>query len=183
MWVQQIQVRSNRLSSPQARSRIQERVSLLWWCPSLTEPTYLSDLQITVVCLKIPLFCLQIQCSPLLAYRHVFLHNRSRTGVLQALYHHRLSPFHAIRTSCVVLVAHKLTAKFTDPTYHQLVMLTSMSICPPCICNHRRKALVVAYLSTLPHWLPLHRLLVFCEADDTLGSRLSNIGQNSVFPY
>jgi len=133
MWVQQIQVRSNRLSSPQARSRIQERVSLLWWCPSLTEPTYLSDLQITVVCLKIPLFCLQIRRSPLLAYRHVFLHNRSRTGVLQALYRHRLSPFHAIRASCVVLVAHKLTAKFTDPTYHQLVMLTSMSICPPCI--------------------------------------------------
>ena len=59
------------------------------------QPIWLSDLQIseiTVVCFKIPLFCLQIWCPPRLAYRHVFLHNRSRTRILQALYRYRLSP-------------------------------------------------------------------------------------------
>ena len=60
-------------------------------------------------------------------------------------------------------------------------MLCSMYIHPPCLCNHRRKTLVNAHISTLLLCLPLRRLLVFPERNDTLERPLSNIGQNSMF--
>ncbi len=74
------------------------------------------------------------------------------------------------------------TANFTDSTLYitKLAMLSSMFIYPPRICNHRRKALVIAHLSTLPFCLPLRRLLVFSERIDTLEGCLFNIRQNRV---
>jgi len=67
--------------------------------------------------------------------------------------------------SYAFFVTQKFPANFTD---HQLAMLPSMSICPPCICNHRRKTQVFAHLSTLPLCLPLRHLLALSERNDTL---------------
>jgi len=78
----------------------------------------LSDLQITVVSHKMPLFGLQIRSTPRLAYRHVCLLNRPRRGVLPAFCHRYLSSLHAIRTSCTFFVTHKFTANSTDSTLY-----------------------------------------------------------------
>ena len=70
---------------------------------------------------------------------------------------------------------------FADPICWQLGMAPSVSICPPCICDHRCRTLVVARLYTLPLFLPLHHMLVLREWNDTLERSLSNIWQNRVF--
>ena len=65
--------------------------------------------------------------------------------------------------------------------YYQLALLSSMHICPPRICNHGCKALVIARLSTQPLCLLLRRLPVFPGSNDPLGRRLSEIRQNRLF--
>ncbi len=148
---------------------------------ALIKPTYLTDIQNTVVSLKMPLFGLQIQSSLRLAHRDVCFLIRPWRGVLQAFSRHCHSSLHAIRTSGLplLLTNHLLTVR--TRLYHQLAMLSSMRIHPPRICTHRCKALVVIHLCTLPPCLPLCRHLVFPGAKDCIERGLSNIWQNRMF--
>ncbi len=142
-----------------------------------------SDIQITVVSHKMPLFGLQIRSAPQLAHRHICFLIRPRHGILRAFCRHHCSRLHALRMSCAFVVTHKFVANFTDLTLFitKLAMLSSMHIYPPCICNHRRKTLVVAHLSTLPLCPSLLPHLACSEQTDTLERCLSNIRQNRVF--
>src|SRR6266702_2867655 len=85
-------------------------------------------------------------------------------------------PFLVIVTVLIMLFVRLALSLFNHKsllTFPQLAMLCSMHIHPPRICNHRRKTLFVAHLSTCPLWLPLRRRLVFSERNDTLERRLS----------
>ena len=117
-------------------------------------------------------------CWPIVMYALVFDHDEKSCKPFLVI----VSVIFALLVCPSLFVTHKFTAKFINSIYHQLAVPTSMFICPPCICNHRRKTLVIGHLSALPLCRPLRHLLVFPEGHSTLETNISNIKENRVFP-
>ena len=118
-------------------------------------------------------------CWPIVMYAFSFDHDEESCRPFLVIVSVLFMLF--VRPTLFFLLTNSQLTHCPPTVYHWLAVLPSMSICPPCICNHRRKTLVIVHLSTLPLCLPLRPRLVFSEPNDTLERSLSNIRQNRVF--